>query len=139
MASPIIETTRLKLRPFTTGDVGDLHGLWTDPGVRKYLWDDEVISREQVASVVDESMSLFEASNFGLWGVFPREEEALVGFCGYWFFHDPPQLQILYGIAPNQWGSRLATEAARAVIRYGFEELSFDLIIASADAPNPAS
>jgi len=107
--------------------------------VRKYLWDDEVISREQVASVVDESISLFEASNFGLWGVFPREEETLAGFCGYWFFHDPPQLQLLYGIAPRQWGGGLATEAARAMIRYGFEELLFDRIIASADAPNQAS
>jgi [ribosomal protein S5]-alanine N-acetyltransferase len=139
MTSPIIETTRLKLRPFTTNDVDDLHGLWVDPGVRKYLWDDEVISREQVASVIGESTSLFEARNFGLWGVFPREAETLVGFCGYWFFHDPPQLQLLYGIAPSQWGSGLATEAARAVIRYGFEDLSFDLIIAGADAPNLAS
>jgi [ribosomal protein S5]-alanine N-acetyltransferase len=139
MTSPIIETARLKLRPFTTANVSDLHSLWIDPGVRKYLWDDEVISREQVASVIDESISLFEASQFGLWGVFFREDETLVGFCGYWFFHDPPQLQLLYGIAPREWGSGLATEAARAVIRYGFEELSFDRIIASADAPNQAS
>jgi ribosomal-protein-alanine N-acetyltransferase len=139
MAFARIETARLRLRPFTTDDIDGLHRLWTDPGVRKYLWDDEVISRQQVSSVVDESMSLFEASGFGLWGAFPREGETLIGFCGYWFFHDPPQLQLLYGVAPSHWGKGLAAEAARAVIKYGFEELSFDRVIASADAPNLAS
>ncbi|HEX8183557.1 MAG TPA: GNAT family N-acetyltransferase, partial [Blastocatellia bacterium] len=72
MLSPVIETTRLRLRPFTPGDLDDLHRLWVDPAVRKYLWDDEVITREQAASVIDESCSLFDADGFGLWGVFPR-------------------------------------------------------------------
>jgi RimJ/RimL family protein N-acetyltransferase len=107
--------------------------------VRKYLWDDEVISREQTASVIDESISLFKSNGFGLWGVLHRRGETLIGFCGYWFFHDPPQLQLLYAIAPDHWATGLATEAARSVIAYGFEELSFDRIIASADAPNQAS
>jgi RimJ/RimL family protein N-acetyltransferase len=139
MAFPIIETTRLLLRPFAADAVDDIHRLWVDPCVRKYLWDDEVISREQASSVVGESISLFQSGGFGLWGAFAREDETLIGFCGYWFFHEPPQLQLLYGIAPTHWGKGLAAEAARAVIRYGFQELSFDRIIASADAPNVAS
>ena len=139
MTQPRIETTRLELRPLTTGDVDDIHRLWIQPDVRKYLWDDEVIPRVRAASVVEESSALFQASGFGVWGMFPRGEETLIGYCGYWFFHDPPQLQLLYGVAPTEWGKGLATEAARALIRYGFEELSFDRIIASADAPNLAS
>ena len=139
MPFPIIETTRLRLRPFTADDLDDLHDLWIDPAVREYLWDDEVVSIEQVASMINESSSLFEAEGFGLWGAFPREDERLIGFCGYWFFHDPPQLQLIFGIAPAYWRSGLATEAARAVIEYGFKELAFDRIIASADAPNQAS
>jgi ribosomal-protein-alanine N-acetyltransferase len=71
--------------------------------------------------------------------VLPREEDTLIGFCGFWFFYDPPELQLLYGISPDRWGKGLATEIARAMIRYGFEEHSFDRIIASADAPNLAS
>jgi RimJ/RimL family protein N-acetyltransferase len=139
MAFPIIETARLRLCPLTTDAVDDIHRLWIDPNVRKYLWDDEVISREQASSAVEESISLFQASGYGLWGVFARGDKTLIGFCGYWFFHDPPQLQLLYGIAPTHWGKGLAAEAATAVIEYGFEELTFDRIIASTDAPNLAS
>jgi ribosomal-protein-alanine N-acetyltransferase len=53
--------------------------------------------------------------------VLPREEDTLIGFCGFWFFYDPPELQLLYGIAPDRWGKGLAAEIARAMIRYGFE------------------
>lgn len=134
-----IETNRLRLRPLTSEDVGDLHRLLIDPDVRKYLCDDKVLDTEQAASFIDNSLASFETSGFGLWAVRPREEDTLIGFCGFWFFYDPPELQLLYAIAPEHWGKGLATEVARAMIRYGFEEHSFERIIASADAPNLAS
>jgi ribosomal-protein-alanine N-acetyltransferase len=139
MSLPRIETSRLELRPLAAGDVDDIHRLWVHPDVRKYLWDDEAISREQAASVVEESNALFREKGFGLWGAYAREDSPLIGFCGYWFFHDPPQLQLLYGVAPAHWGKGFATELAKAMIRYGFEEAAFDRVIASTDAPNLAS
>jgi ribosomal-protein-alanine N-acetyltransferase len=134
-----IETARLWLRPFTPEDLEALHRLWIDPDVRKYLWDGEAVSRERVAAVIEESVASFERKGLGLWGVFPREEKILIGFCGFWYFHQPPRLQLLYGIAPEFWNRGLATEVALATIRYGFEQLSFDRIEASTDAPNEAS
>lgn len=134
-----IETNRLRLRPVTSADLDAIHKLWIDPGVRKYLWDDEVISVEQAASAISESQSMFKEKDCGLWVVCMRGEETITGFCGYWFFHDPPELELLYGIAANAWGKSLATEAARAMIRYGFEELGFNRIQASTDGANQAS
>ncbi|MGH9900270.1 MAG: GNAT family N-acetyltransferase [Pyrinomonadaceae bacterium] len=134
-----IETERLCLRPFTPEDVDAVHRLWTDKDVRRYIWDDEAIPRERAAAVIDESRRLFESEGFGLWAASPRAEDALIGFCGYWYFHEPPELQLLYGLAPASWGRGLAAEAARAMIRFGFEELSLDRVVASADAPNEAS
>ena len=135
----VIETARLRLRPFTLDDVDDFHRFLIDPDVRKYLCDDKVLSREQVASFIDESLASFKTHGFGLWAVLPREEDSLIGFCGFRFFFDPPELQLMYGIAPDRWGQGLATEIARVMIQYGFEEYSFDRIITSADAPNLAS
>ena len=40
---------------------------------------------------------------------------------------------------PEHWSRGLATEAAKAMIQFGFEQLGFERIIASADAPNVAS
>ena len=134
-----IETPRLRLRPVAPEDADDLHRLWTDPDVRRYLWDDEVIPRGQTAALIGDSLAYFHQHRFGLWGLFPKDGGALLGFCGYWFFHDPPERQLLVGLAPTCWGRGLATEAARAMLRYGFEALGFDSVRASADAPNAAS
>ena len=47
------------MRPFAMDDVDDLHCLWVDPGVRKFLWDDQVIPRETAIAVVESSIESF--------------------------------------------------------------------------------
>ena len=135
----IITTDRLRLRPLSLADLEAVHALWTEPGVRRFLFDDQVISREQAAGEIDGSAARFSTTGCGLWGVRLRGEPGLIGFCGYRPFHDPPQLQLLYGLHPDHWSKGLATEAARAMIRLGFEQLGLDVVVACADAPNAAS
>jgi RimJ/RimL family protein N-acetyltransferase len=48
-------------------------------------------------------------------------------------------LELLYGIAPEHWNRGLATEIARTLVRYDFEELGFSEVWASTDAPNAVS
>lgn len=134
-----IETARLSLRPCRESDIDDLHRLWTDPQVRKYLWDDVIITREQAAEVVSASLESFERNGFGQWVVSLKESDSLIGFCGFRFFGDPPEVEILYGLAPAHWGKGFATEAAKAMMRCGFEENGFERIYAGADPPNAAS
>lgn len=134
-----IETRRLRLSPYGLGDVDDLHRLWTHPEVRRYLWDNTVISQERAASVVQESIACFEAHGFGQWVVRPRIGETLIGFCGFRFFGERQKVELLYGITPAYWGRGLAPEAAGAVLRFGFEECGFDRVYAGADPPNAAS
>jgi ribosomal-protein-alanine N-acetyltransferase len=127
------------LQPLGRDDLDSIHALWTDPGVRRFLFDDQIISREQAAAEINESIDRFEAHGCGLWAARLRVESELIGFCGYRFFHEPPQLQLLYGFHPRHWSKGFATEAARAMIRFGFENGGFDFVIASADTPNLAS
>jgi len=134
-----LETKRLRLRPLAEADVDELHALWSSPEVRKYLSDDEVIARQRTASLVEESLRLFAAHGYGLWGARFYDREELVGFGGFWHFHTPPKLELLYRIASQVWNRGLATEIAQALIRYGFEELEFSKVWASTDAPNAAS
>jgi len=135
----IITTARLSLQPLRLDDLDSIHALWTNPGVRRFLFDDQIISREQAADEINDSIARFEAHGCGLWGARLRQQPELIGFCGYRFFHEPPQLQLLYGFHPVNWSKGFATEAARAMIRFGFEQAGLDFVIASADAPNSAS
>lgn len=143
MKNPLIETRRLSLRPFIRQDIDDLHRHWTDREMRKYLWDDQIISRETAAEVVERSLETFKEDGFGFWIVSLKSEPSLVGFCGLRYFTDTEgsnsEVEILYGIGSGQCGKGLATEAAAAVLRYGFEESKLERIYAGADPPNAAS
>lgn len=137
--SRAIETGRLWLRPLVPDDLEAVHRLWTDPDVRRYLWDGEEISRETAAGIISGNVGCFEERGFGLWAVIRKEDEALIGFCGLWRFEDGSDFELVYCISPEYWGGGLATEAARAAIRQGFEVAGLDHIPASADTPNVAS
>jgi len=139
MAHLQIETARLRMRPFIIADVEALHRHWTHSEVRKYLWDDIIIPREQVGEVVESSLNSFATNGFGFWAAFLKEKTGLIGICGFRFFGESPEIEILYSIAPEYSGLGLATEAARAMLRCGFEENEFSRIYAGADPPNAAS
>ncbi len=132
-----IETERLRLRPLRAADRNDLHHLFTDPDVRRYLWDDQVLPIEQTWAVVSESLRRFGTDGTGLWAVYRSGRAPVAGFGGYWPF--PAGLEILFGLAPVHWGRGLATELVRTLLRYGFEELGLDRVDGSSDAPNVAS
>jgi len=111
--------------------------------MRKYIWDDVAISREEAASIITLSTGYFMHERFGLWAMRPAETVAevgrIIGFCGFWYFRDPPGLELIYGLEPAYWGRGLATEAARAMIEYGFDQLSLESIVGSTDAANTRS
>jgi ribosomal-protein-alanine N-acetyltransferase len=143
MSDVRIETERLQLRPCSQDEVDDLHRLWTDPHVRKFLWDDQIIARETVVEVIESSRESFAADGFGLWVVSRKEDPRLIGFCGLRYFAGPQDgkrpVELLYAIAPEYCGMGLATEAAVAVVRRGFEKNGLARIYAGADPPNSAS
>jgi ribosomal-protein-alanine N-acetyltransferase len=138
-----IETARLVLRPFTREDVDELRRLWIDPAMRKYLWDDEVISRETAVEVVEASLESFSKHGFGFWTLSFRDDPASIGFCGLRHFSDDessePAVEILYGVAAKHCNQGLAREAAWAVLKYAFDETALEEIYAGADPPNRAS
>lgn len=131
-----LRTSRLHLRPLCREDVEALHAILVDPDVRRFLFDGTEIPRDTVDDWVGLSERLFAEHCCGLWTL-RDDEERVVGLTGFWPFHD--QLELLYALDRSAWGKGYATEAARAMLRYGFEELGLDRIVASTDTPNAAS
>jgi ribosomal-protein-alanine N-acetyltransferase len=134
-----IETARLTIRPYRPDDVDALHRLWTDPEVRRYLWDDAVIPLATAAQAVQASIDSTETHGYGHWAVCLRGTDDVIGFCGFRVLDDGPDIELLYGLAPAHWGKGLATEASRTLLSWGFSEYPWDRILAITDAPNAAS
>ncbi len=137
--APELETPRLRLLPFAPEHIGALHRLWTHPDVRRFLWDDRIISATEAARVVTASVESFAARGYGMWVLVPADDDSVIGFCGLRDVADPPGVELLYGLHPDRWGHGLATEAARTALRFVFTGLGLDAVLAGGDEPNAAS
>ena len=135
-----LRTQRLQLRPFRSEDEEALYRLWNDPQVRRYLWDDQPVAREVVREQIALTQQDFREQGFGLFGLFLTEQpEALIGFCGLRRIDGSQDVEVLYGLLPGFWKQGLATEAAQAVLHFGFEQVGLEQIFAGADFDNAAS
>jgi ribosomal-protein-alanine N-acetyltransferase len=113
--------------------------MWTDADVRRYLWDDVVISRERAEETVREVVRSFERTGRGLWLIHEQTASASCGFCGFLPREDQRPAELIYGLLRRVWGRGYATESVRAVMDRAFTALGVPKIVAAADVPNEAS
>ena len=138
MTGPVLETPRLRLRPFVRDDVDTLLAHWRNEDVRRWLWDGREVERDEVVDVVEESIASFESGRAGFW-VIERTGHGFAGFTGFRAMPESTDLELYYGLDPAHWGAGVATEAARAAAQYGFDVLGLDAIPIRTDGPNGAS
>ena len=74
------------------------------------------------------SIEGWQKHGFSRWAIIDKRLEKFAGLCGWRSSGGKPEL--LYVLTKEVWGRGLATEAAGACLRYGFEELHFDSAIA---------
>ena len=132
-----LRTKRCVLRPIAAGDREQLHELWVSAGVRRFLWDNEMIPIARTQAAIEQSQRMFEEQAFGLWGAWCST--SLIGFAGLWPFRDPPDLELFYGVTERLWGHGYAAEIALGVMTYCFDSLHMPVVRASTDAANTAS
>jgi RimJ/RimL family protein N-acetyltransferase len=132
----MIETERLVLRQFTMDDLDELVELRADPEVMRYIGDQ---SRDRVAQRLGYYISHYKSHQLGMWAVIHKGAGAMIGWCGLIFLDETPEVEVGYGVARDYWGQGLMTEAARASLRYGFEKIGLERIVAVAMPENLAS
>jgi len=135
---PEIETERLLLRMFSQDDLDDLSTIYADADVMQYL-SGHPLTREETAGWLKYFLDGWENFGFGWWAVILKESGQLIGHCGLQFIHITPEVEVTYGLAKKYWRKGIASESARACLRYGFEELKLERIYALADPGNTVS
>lgn len=131
------ETDRLLLRRFTIADLDELSVIFSDPKVVRYLGSGKPAKRKETEHALHTIIKHWERHGFGRWAVVSKQTRELIGYGGLRSFHDTPEL--VYLLARRYWGIGLATEIARASLRYGFREQGFERIVAMARLANTAS
>jgi [ribosomal protein S5]-alanine N-acetyltransferase len=136
--APWLRTVRLRGRPCRSDDLEALHELWTEAGVRRFLFDDRRISREEARAFLDRSAASFANHGYGLWLFFARPTDPTTGFAGL-LDSSPGPPRLVFGTRPQHRGRGYATEAASAVLRHAFDVLGLERVTADVDEPNGAS
>lgn len=137
----ILQTDRLVLRHFSSGDLEALHEILGHPEVMRFSLRGP-LSREETSNWLAKRLADSEAGRPTQYAVTSRKDSRLIGFSGYVPYDDTEseaEYEIGYRFHPSSWGQGIGTEAVLATLNYGFSTLGFREIIAFVERENKAS
>jgi RimJ/RimL family protein N-acetyltransferase len=125
----VIRTERLLLRQWRDDDLDPFAELNADPEVMRHF--PRTLSRAESDTLAARQRTLIAERGWGLWAV--EAPEGFVGFVGLseprFEAHFTPAVEVGWRLARRGWRKGYATEAARAVVDFGFGELGLDEIV----------
>jgi RimJ/RimL family protein N-acetyltransferase len=139
----VIETPRLRLRPWRGEDLDAYAAMNANPEVRRYMSPARPLTREESAREIEGLVEPWSRLGFGYWAVELRETGELIGRTGAkrhtdWGL-DPENTEVGWLYARSAWGRGIATEGAIAAVRFCLEELGRPEVISIAALDNLAS
>ena len=126
-----LETARLRLRPWVLGDLDDYARIFGKPEALAFQMD-RGLTRAEAERFLRFHIEGWARNPFGAWAVIPKTTGRPVGWAGLEttdsFPGAPQGVQIGWRLDPDEWGKGYATEAAHAVLQYGFETVGLPQI-----------
>ncbi len=133
---PTLETARLKLRPYSEGDITDLVPLI---GAREVAATTLRIAHPYTQDDARGFIALAQEPGKIWLAITLRADGRQIGGIGLRVDEQNKHAELGYWLGVPYWGHGYATEAAREILRYGFDGLGLHRIFASHFGHNPAS
>lgn len=135
----VIETDRLRLRPFTSDDARSAFEWFGDPLVMRFTPSGPDKEMAQTAARIAEYRRHQSKYGYSKWIIIERESERPIGDAGLMFLPEYGWTDFGYRLAQPFWGKGLATEAGSAWVQKAFGELELDRLVAIVHPENHAS
>ena len=134
------EPDRLLIRSLAAADASDLVHALSDPEVMRFSIGG-VHTLDDTSRFIERSICSYEENGFGSWALVEKASSRLIGFCGLALqtVEERQETEIGYRLARQFWGQGFASEAASAVLVYGFGQLKLESVIAIVQPENVAS
>jgi ribosomal-protein-alanine N-acetyltransferase len=137
---PTIQTNRLLLRPFTLDDAPVVQELAGERDIASNTLSIPHPYEDGMAEVwISTHQDRYVKGASVVFAIVLKPDESLIGAMGLEISRDNDRAELGYWIGKPYWNMGYCTEAARAVIQYGFERLGLARIFASHLKRNPAS
>ena len=139
-----VETERLMLRELQGTDAEAIFELDADPEVHRFLGNAPLTHIDQAVPVIQFIRQQYIDNGIGRWAVIEKTSGALIGWSGFKLILDSVNghsvyYDLGYRFMRKHWGKGYATEVAKALLDYGFNEMNLEVIYAIADIENLAS
>ena len=140
LSIPEIETERLVLREATTTHLADWAArVFADPDVIRYMPKREMTPDARAERALNNYTRLWTQHKIGGWVITDKVDGHLIGSCEVEYLDETDEYELGYALGKAYWGKGIATEAARAALRFGFESAHLERIIAVVVPDNTAS
>lgn len=127
----MISTDRLILRHWQLSDLAPFSVLNASAKVCEYF--PKTLTKEESDQLANNIIRHFDKHGFGLYAVELKSTKEFIGFTGLNIpsFSAPfmPSIEIGWRLSDKHWGKGYATEAAHAVLNYGFSNLKLKEIV----------
>ena len=135
-----LETERLLLRRLNPNDVAEVFAMRSNPEVMLYIPRPLAQTKEEALAhitLIDEKIE----NNTGInWGITVKGEDTIMGIIGHYRIQpENHRAEIGYMSLPEYNGKGYISEAIKAVVTYGFEQMNLHSIEAVIDPGNVAS
>jgi RimJ/RimL family protein N-acetyltransferase len=127
MPLPLV-TERLRLRPATLDDLDAWLAISRD--AETVWWGEPSSTLEDARASLERQIANQEHYGFSLWPVELTLAGTVIGAAGLQHLADSEEIEVGYRFRREHWGQGYATEAARAAIRFAFDELDLDRVVA---------
>ncbi|MBQ4091223.1 MAG: GNAT family N-acetyltransferase [Clostridia bacterium] len=126
---PTISTERLILRKISLDDIDDMYEYAKNSKLTEYLTWSPHPSKAYTFEYVSYLQTRYRSGEFFDWAVVVKDSGRMIGTCGFTRFDFQHNFgEIGYVINPEYHGCGIATEAVRAVMSFGFENLALNRI-----------
>ena len=137
---PTLETERLILRRITLDDVDDMFLYGSNEEVSKYVTWNTHKTLSETKEFINFVLNKYEKNQVAPWGIEYKENGKFIGTIDFvWIQPKQKSAEIGYVISQEYWGNGLAAEAAKEVIKLGFEKMDLVRIQARCDVENIGS
>ena len=141
-SSKFLETSRLLLEKPKEGQADIIAPLVMDPMVMRYIGNGKTQDREGILKTITTHTQHWGTFGFGFFNIFEKESHEFIGRGGLIHLglqHDNPEVEVGFILHQRFWGKGYATEIAKALLKWGFENLQLDSIIGVTYKENIAS
>lgn len=136
-----IETDRLILRRFTFNDANDTLKYWASKAEVQQMYSEPVYSTiEEVNGLIQKYIDGYKSNDYYRWAVIEKNGKSCIGQIAYFLVDTTNHFaEIEYCIGTEFQNKGYITEAARAIIRFGFEKIGLNKIQISTKSINAPS